>query len=602
MKTLLVCIGLIFSISIFSQNIKDIENLISSERFDDAYNLLQVIKSADPQNPYIPFLSGEITLKSYLNDPYSDTKNNVLKRAESFFKGGVKIDSLNPLNYVGLGIVQLFKNGDTLKADTYLNKAFQMLPPRSSGLFSSYKKKYSELHINTLIKLETAELYSRNPRYKKCNFYNNILMDLRPGLPEAYINFGDVMLSQNKASEAIALYKKALYIEKNALTNVMVGKIYFMARNYDEAKTYFEAALHIDSLFAPAYKGLGDVYYKIKKNKLAQMNYSKFLNLTGNNIPAKINYVKALFKANDFDGTISIANDILQVDSSKYFIYRLVGYAYTDKDNPDYEKALHFLRKFMSKAGDEDIITKDYQYYSKILLNLKRDSNDIRQGVEMLEKAYLMDTTDNEILVELIKTSYINKIYDIEIKYLKKKISLGDNTPGNYMLLGKAYYYNKEFNQADSTFGIITQADTTNIEAYLWKAYSLTALDPELKEGLAKPAYEKLIKVTDSEVQKYKKERFDAFSYMGSYYMFSKEIDYTNAIRYLKNSIEVDAENTQWQLKGFQSLGYAYYKSKQWASAKQAYETVLKLKQEDSIAPKMIREINKYLVEQELSN
>ena len=438
MKTTVTIWALFLTFSLFGQDIKEIDNLIASERFDDAYNSLVELKKTTPQNPFISFAFGEIVLKSYLNDPYSESKVNVIKKARSFYAEGVKNDSLNPLNYVGFGILELFRNNDSTKADLYFNKANQLIP--------SKKKKINDLDIYTLIKLITSELYSNRPRFYKSRLYYNKLLEIRPKNPSVYIGYGDILMADGNASEAIAQYKKALYIENTALTNVLVARIYYLARNSDESIKYYETALKLDSLFAPAYKGLGDVYYKLNKNHLAKTNYARFLELTGNNIPAKVNYVKALYKVKDYDETINIAEDILKVDSSKTYIYRLLAYSLTDKANPELDKALRYIQKLFSKMPEDNLIIKDYSYYSKILLSLKRDKNDLQLGGEMLEKAYLADTTDENMLVDLIKTSYRFKLYDIELKYLSKKIREGDNTIGNYTLLGKAYYYNKNFN------------------------------------------------------------------------------------------------------------------------------------------------------------
>lgn len=598
MRRLVILFGLFTAVYCNAQDIKDAESLIISERFDDALTALENIKKAEPQNPYVYFDMGEAILKSYQSDPYSDSKNNVLKKSTTCFQEGIAKDSLNPLNYVGLGMIELFRNNDTLKADAYFSKAFKLLPHKSSGALLLKRKKYNDVQIKALVKIQTAELYSATPRYYKSEELGKTILAICPENPEIYIANGDMLLAQNKASEAIAQYKKALYLRNDALTNVMVARIYYMARNTEEAKNYYQGALNVDSLFAPAYKGLGDVFYKERKIKQAKENYARFLELTGNNIPAKISYIKALYKAKDFESTIDIANDILKVDSSKNYIYRLVAYSFADKDKPEYEKALEYLNKFMAKAKAEDILTKDYSYYSKIYLGLKRDSNDIRQGVEMLEKAYLADTTSAESLVELIKTAYSNRVYDIAIKYLSKKINGGDNTPGNYMLLGKGFYYNKEYSKSDSIFKIIVTKDSTYIDAYLWSAYSLSSLDPDLKEGLAKPAFEKLVDATSANAEKYKKERFEAFSYLGSYYMFSKEADLNKAIDQIKKGLEVDNTNATWQLKGYYTLAFAYYKAKQWQNAKEAYETILKLKPDDTNAPKALKDINKYLTTQ----
>jgi tetratricopeptide (TPR) repeat protein len=588
MKNILTICALFFSITLVAQvNMKDIDNLIASERFDDAYNSLVGLKSTSPQNSFIYFALGETVLKSYLSDPYSESKVNVLKKAKGFFTEGVKKDSLNPLNYVGLGILELFKNSDSTKADFYFNKANQLIPTK--------KKKLTDVHVNALLKLETAELYSNTPRYNKSEMYYNKLVEMRPKLPNVYIGYGDVFIFQSKASDAIAQYKRALYLENTALINVLVARIYYMARNMEESIKYYESALKLDSLFAPAYKGLGDVYYKLNKNRLAKTNYARFLELTGNNIPAKINYLKALYKVKDYDEAVNVGEEILKVDSSKTYIYRILAYSLTDKSKPDMEKALKYIQGLFSKIHDDDIIIKDYSYYSKILLDLKRDKEDIRLGGEMLEKAYLADTTDNDMLVDLIKTAYRNKLYDLEIKYLSKKVKEGDSTVGNYVLLGKANYYNKNHDKAHEVFQKVEQLDSLNVEACQWDAYTMLSLDPDLKEWLAKPAFEKLLAVTEANKDSYLKERYEAYSFLGSYYMFSKDIDYEKAIENIKKSLELDLKNDQWQLKGYYSLAYVYYKSKQWVNAKTAYETVLKLKPDDANAPKALRDINKYL-------
>ena len=106
--------------------------------------------------------------------------------------------------------------------------------------------------------------------------------------------------------------------------------------------------------------------------------------------------------------------------------------------------SLHYIEHVFHKFPEDELISKDYLYYGKILLDLKRDSNEISTGIKMLIKAYEADTSDEKLLIELIKTTYENKDYPDAIKFLSKKINNNDNTAHNYMLLGKAFYYNKE--------------------------------------------------------------------------------------------------------------------------------------------------------------
>ena len=61
------------------------------------------------------------------------------------------------------------------------------------------------------------------------------------------------------------------------------------SRNLNEAKNYFEKAKEIDSTFAPLYRGLGEMYSMGGLANFSKQNFKKFLDLSGNNIPAKFN-------------------------------------------------------------------------------------------------------------------------------------------------------------------------------------------------------------------------------------------------------------------------------------------------------------------------
>ena len=593
MKTYLFIILIFAGHNLKSQNIDVIKNLISSERFDDAYDSLIKFKNQYPQNPFVYFELGETVLKSYINDPYSETKKKAISDAENFFNQGTKQDSLNPINYVGLGIIELFRNEDTIKADTYFNKSISLIPEK--------KKKINDLHVNTLLKLSTSELYAKSPRFYKAESYINRLIKLKPKLPEVYIAFGDILLAKSDASGAILNYKKALYLRNTPLTNVLIARIYMMARNLNESRVYFEDAIKMDSLFAPAYKGLGDLYYLAGQPRFAKENYIKFLQLTGNNIPAKINYLKALYKSKDYTEASNIAEEITKIDSSKIYLYRIAAYSGYDKENPQPEKALYYIKELFKKAPQDEIIPRDYSYYGRILLKLNRDSSEKQQGIQMFEKAYLTDTSDNFDLNELINAAYYNKDFKTAIRYESVKIGKGEHSTDNYKLLGKAYYYNKDFAHADSIFTIVVAKDTTNLDANIWLAYSLSSEDQDMKMGLAKPCYERILRIIDDDKVKYSKEMFEAYSYLGSYYVFSKNVNYERAIDYFKQITELDKDNTQWCLKGYYSLAYIYTKLKQWSKAKDSYEMVLKYKPGDTAAEKGIKDMNYNLVMEELN-
>jgi len=66
--------------------------------------------------------------------------SEVAKESDAQFTKGIAADSLNPLNYIGLGMVILLEKNDTSAADVYFNKAESILPKKKSR--STLKKMY----------------------------------------------------------------------------------------------------------------------------------------------------------------------------------------------------------------------------------------------------------------------------------------------------------------------------------------------------------------------------------------------------------------------------------------------------------------------------
>jgi tetratricopeptide (TPR) repeat protein len=163
------------------------------------------------------------------------------------------------------------------------------------------------------------------------------------------------------------------------------------------------------------------------------------------------------------------------------------------------------------------------------------------------------------------------------------------------MYLGKAYYQSAKYNQADTVFTKVTSLYPDNMQAYLWIANTYASLDPESKEGLAKPKYEQLILKASSDSVKYAKELFEAFSYFASYYVITKP-DFENGVKYAQKIISLDSKNNVWQKKGFSLLGILYTKKKEYIKAKAAWEKVKELDPKNSDdAQKAIDGINKVL-------
>jgi len=142
----------------------------------------------------------------------------------------------------------------------------------------------------------------------------------------------------------------------------------------------------------------------------------------------------------------------------------------------------------------------------------------------------MMDTTDMALVAEIAANAYASEKYDIAIEMLNKKVNNKSADTRDYMNIGKSHFKLGQYSQALTAFDKVLSMEPNNMQAYTWKASTLTAMDPDSKEGLAKPVYETIIKKALAEPVKYKFELYTAYSYLGSYYLYSvKPPEYADA-------------------------------------------------------------------------
>jgi tetratricopeptide (TPR) repeat protein len=578
-----------------SQDLQAALKLSQSERYEDADAMYKQIIQASPANSDAYFYHGENILKAYIADPYSNSLNDVAVDANAEFDKGVNADTSNPLNYIGKGMVILLEKNDTSAADVFFNKAEWSLPKKV--------KKTTERNVTTLIKLGEAQLYAKEPRYQKAVAYLESAKLVAENNTDIWVTTGAIYEAQGNASAAIFNYNKAVYINpKLVVPLVKIGSLYMRSKNLEDARTNFEKAREIDSTYAPTYRCLGEMYGLAGLDNLSILNYRKFLELSGNNIPAKVQYLISLFKAKRYTETVTVAEEILQYDNSRNYLNRIAAYSCYDKKPADYVKARTYMETFFKNSPADKIIIKDYTYYGRILLKLN-DSSLVDMAFDQLKKGYLMDTTDMDLVADIALNAYVSKKYNVTIEMLNIKVNNKTADTKDYMTLGKAYYQAQQYNQAIAVFDKVLSLEPGNMQAFTWKASTYIAMDPESKEGLAKPVYEAMIQKALADPVKYKNELFTAYSYLASYYLYSaKPPEYANAENYYRKIIDLDANNNSWLIKGYTSLGTIYLEKKEYAKSREFYKSVLKYDAKNANALARIDWLNRKLDEIEVQH
>lgn len=521
----LVSLVSVFGISILSsQTLESAIKKSNNERLDAATSEFLSLLKSSPDKGDIYF---------YLGENYF--KKELLDSAKYYYQKGIEKNPTYPLNYVGYGKILLYE-GKTEDAKSQFFKAMSISQNKNAEVF----RKIAEAYINAPQKnLDEA-----------VNLLNKAIK-LEPKNAQNYILMGDAMLEKNPTdgTPAIKNYNEAIRLNPQSATGILrIGKLYERARNYQLALDNYKKAIETEPNYAPAYRELAELYHKANMDNKAIEMYEKYLQLN-NTIEARYRYASFLFEKGNYEDAIKEMETIKQEGFDNAYVYRILAYSYYElgnkKDSSAYSKGLDYINTFFQKAGSNfKYLPSDYKYKTLLLIKTGKDSLAIKE----IEKVKTMDTTIvSELYKEMGKSALKNKKYEDATKYFDKvnpaSLSLQD-----WFEAGRAYYFAKQFDKADTAFGnVITKLPNFDV-TYIWKARTKANLDPDNSKWLALPYYEKylsLIKPEDRTIPSKKNNVIEACEYLGYYYVAQKNKE--KATEYFTIIKELDPNNAKAQ-------------------------------------------------------
>jgi tetratricopeptide (TPR) repeat protein len=587
MKPITFLLCCLFTLNVLGQDVNTALNLINSQQYEEAEKMLDELIKKEPANGNLYFYMGDALLKDYLSDTISNSKDEYALKAENIFQEGIKQAPANVLNQVGMGAVTLLRTSDTTKADEFFKIAEATIPLKIK------KKDFSPEKATILSNIAAAQMYGKKNRFKKAIDLSERAKVINPDDPKIYLTLGDVYIKMNDASNALFNYNQALNKDpKSPLPKIKIGNIYMRVPNLDAARPYFEDAQDIDSTFAPVYRSLGELWSMGGRHDLARQYYFKYMQLSGNTIPAKIRYGNSLFRAKDYAGALQVAEEVLKVDNSRNYINRVAGYSAYEMKPPELEKGKMYMETFFKNAKPNEIIARDYSYYGRILYKMaNRDSVMLDQAFENMKKAYSIDEGDRALLAEIASNYYYARRYDDAIKTLQLKEEKGWTDKTDPVMIARAYYNMKDYPNAELAFNKLVEADPANVDAYLYLARIASNMDTDNEQGLAFPKFEKLISVIGSDTVKYKNALVEAYTYMGYYYLSNK--DYDQSREWYKKLQDLDPSNKDLTLTALNSYALIAFRQKNYVEARDYYQEILKLDPTNRQIQQAILDLNK---------
>jgi tetratricopeptide (TPR) repeat protein len=508
-KGLILALMIICSCAVYAQTIEQGLKHMELEQYESSKRIFRSLISKQPSNVEYYYYLGEVYLKS--ENPDS---------AKYCFEEGIKKKADEALNYAGLGKVVFAGNATEGKKN--FDKALELSKSKDGRVLSSIadyyinsKNKDITQAITLLEKAIKGE--SKNPSY--------------------YLLLGDAYLEKNDGSKAMANYNLGFELNKNSpYPYLKIGKLYSRARNYNVAVENYNKGLAIDPSYGPLHREIGEVYFKAKQYNKAIASYKKYVDLSDKNFDTDLRYASFLFYSKDYPGSIAILNTLSKKDEQQFKINRLLAYSYFETG--DYVNGLSFMDKYWKDVENKKYIASDYEYYGKLLSKTGKDS----LAVINLRKAIELDTNKSELFGEIGNIHFLAKKYKDAADMYTQKIAHNGPAAADYLVLGKAYYFDKQYAKADTVFTKFVALLPNSPNGYFWRARANAYLDIDLSKGLAKPHYEKYIELT-KDTEKYKKELSEAYSSLGAYYMQRK--DKINADIAWKKVKELDPSNKE---------------------------------------------------------
>jgi tetratricopeptide (TPR) repeat protein len=522
----LFILSLLIVTSATAQSLKEAIRYSDREQYQKAKVVLSNLIKNDSKNTDYYYYLGNVYFK---NDQYDS--------ARYWFMQGVQMNDQSALNYAGLGKVSM-QQDNTVEGKANFDKAVS-IAKKDGNVYATIADYYTSLD---------------KPNGKEALGYATKGVEVDPKNSWAKLVLGDAYIaaSNEGGSKAIEQYKAASVLDpKSPLPVWKMGKLYVAVKNYELGIQTFNEGLMLDSLFAPIYRDLGELYYRSRKFNNAIASYKKYLTIRDKSDDTDFRYASFLFLNQDYTNALSILNNLAKKNYSNPILYRIT--AYSQYETKDYTSALQTMDVFWGQIDAKNIISNDYEYYGKILAKKGQDS----LAVDYLNKALNRDSTNTDLYSEIVNIWYNSKKYDKAAVALQRKIEATKATAkastlaNDYLTLGRYYLLCKYYSSADSAFANVVLLKPELSIGYLNRARANGNLDPKQEQGLAKPYYEKFIEIAKEDPKKNKKELVEAYSYFGSYYYKKDKVKFDEAwanVRQLdpSNKAGIEATKIKW--------------------------------------------------------
>jgi tetratricopeptide (TPR) repeat protein len=519
MKQIFICFIFISGAFVLkAQTVEQGAKQIYYQRYHSAENTFDKLVKQDPDNSMAWY---------YLEKTYLlENKLNKASKSIQSAPEGVKSD---PWYNVAYGNI-LLRQGKNAEAANYFNNALKETKEKDPDILAAV----ADAHIKSK---------SGDVNYA-LNLLNKAIKRDKKN-PSLYVLRGDAYIKQANGSEAFKAYEEATKVDdKYAEAYHKLGKLFVSQKNPELYVGYFQKAVAADPNYGRSMYRL--YIHEFNRHPAKAMEYyNNYLAKSDHTIENEYDLADLYFINKQFDKAIQKADAIIKADgdSAQPRLYKLISYSYAEQK--DSAKAFDYIQTYFSKEADSNKVAKDYLLRGDLYAAL--NENDSLAFV-YYDKAVALEKDSAELekyYKRFADLAAANKNFSQQAKWLGKYYtSTESGTNIDLFNWGLAHYRAEEFTAADSVFGIYVAKYPDQSFGYYWQAKSKALQDQDMSQGLAVPAYLKLVEVLEKNPTdpNYKKWMVESFAYLAAYETNTQK-DYAEAVSYFEKVLKVDPEN-----------------------------------------------------------
>jgi tetratricopeptide (TPR) repeat protein len=489
------------------------------ERYQSAENTFHQALQQDPNNASAWYYLTE----DYLLENKLDKANDTIQLAPA----NAKDDAWYKVAYGSL----LLQQGKKDEATNYFNDALKATKEKNADILSA---------------VANAQIQSKGGDLNYAIDLLNKAIKRDKKNAALYVSLGDAYLKLSNGSEAFKAYQQATEVNaKYAEAYHKLGEIFVSQKNPEMYVSYFQKAIAADPNYGPSLYRL--YVYEFNRDPAKAMEYyNNYLSKSDASIENEYDLADLFYINKQYDKAIQKADALVKAEGEKVQprLYKLISYSYAEQK--DSSKAFDYMQQYFTKEADSNKVAKDYLLMGNLFASVNGNDS---LAFDYFDKAVALEKDSSEMVKyfkQFADLAAKDKNYSQQAKWLGKYYSAGGNTTNiDLFNWGLAHYRAEEFAAADSVFGIYISKYPEQSFGYYWQAKSKALADKDMAQGLAVPAYEKLIQVLQKNPNdaNYKKWLVESYAYLAAYETNTQK-DYAEAVDYFEKVLQVDPENT----------------------------------------------------------